>query len=208
MPVDVAALDCDFFAFSAHKMLGPTGVGVLYARRELLESMDPFLGGSDMIRRVGLTESTWNDVPWKFEAGTPNIGDVCAFAASLDYLNALGMENVRAHEVALVREALRKLAQIPDVTIYGPESAEARGGVVAFNVQDIHPHDLGTVLDRHGVAIRAGHHCAQPLMNRLDVVATARASFYVYNTVEELDVLVEGIESAKRLFREPATTRA
>ena len=208
MAVDVAALDCDFFAFSAHKMLGPTGVGVLYARRELLESMDPFLGGSDMIRRVGLTESTWNDVPWKFEAGTPNIGDVCAFGASIDYLSALGMENVRAHEVALAREALRKLSQVPDVTIYGPESAGARGGVVAFNVQDIHPHDLGTVLDHHGVAIRAGHHCAQPLMDRLGVVATARASFYVYNTVEELDVLVEGIESAKRLFREPARTRA
>jgi len=206
MPVDVQDLDCDFLAFSSHKMLGPTGVGVLYGRRELFEEMDPFLGGGEMIRRVRLEESTWNDVPWKFEAGTPNIGDVCAFAAAIDYLQGLGMANVRAHEVALVRAAMRRLASIPDVTIYGPESAEARGGVVAFNLQDVHPHDLGTVLDRHGVAVRAGHHCAQPLMHRLDVVAMGRASFYVYNTEEELDALVEGIEATKRLFRAPART--
>jgi cysteine desulfurase/selenocysteine lyase len=206
LPVNVEEIDCDFLAFSAHKMLGPTGVGVLYARRELLEEMDPFLGGGEMIRRVRLEESTWNDVPWKFEAGTPNIGDVCAFGATLDYLSGLGMENVRAHEIAITRDALRKLSQIPDITIYGPESVEARGGVVAFNLADIHPHDVGTVLDRHGVAIRAGHHCAQPLMKRLDVVATARASFYVYNTSEELDTLVEGIEAAARLFRAPVHT--
>ena len=206
MPVDVQELDCDFLAFSAHKMLGPTGVGVLYGRHELLEAMDPFLGGGEMIRRVRLEESTWNDVPWKFEAGTPNIGDVCAFGAAIDYLQGLGMEQVRAHEVALVREAMRRLSSIAEVTIYGPEGAEARGGVVAFNLQDIHPHDLGTVLDRHGVAIRAGHHCAQPLMTRLDVVATGRASFYVYNTGEELDALMEGIEATKRLFRAPART--
>ncbi|MGB2693692.1 MAG: cysteine desulfurase [Dehalococcoidia bacterium] len=208
MPVNVQELDCDFLAFSAHKMLGPTGVGILYARQELLESMDPFLGGGEMIKRVRLEESTWNDVPWKFEAGTPNIGDVCAFGATLDYLNELGMANVREHEIVLVRAALRKLSQVPDVTIYGPESAEAKGGVVAFNVGDIHPHDLGTVLDRHGVAVRAGHHCAQPLMARLGCVATARASFYVYNTVEELDTLIEGIEATKRLFRAPTSTRA
>ena len=206
LPVDVQELDCDFLAFSAHKMLGPTGVGVLYARGELLEAMDPFLGGGEMIRRVRLEESTWNDVPWKFEAGTPNIGDVCAFAAALDYLQGLGMANVRAHEVALARETMRRLSQIEGVTVYGPESAEARGGVVAFNLADVHPHDVGTVLDRHGVAIRAGHHCAQPLMTRLDVVATARASFYVYNTGDELDALVEGIEAAARLFRAPALT--
>ncbi|MEX1253677.1 MAG: cysteine desulfurase [Dehalococcoidia bacterium] len=203
LPVNVEDLDCDFLAFSAHKMLGPTGVGVLYARRELLEEMDPFLGGGEMIRRVLLEDSTWNDVPWKFEAGTPNIGDVCAFSATIDYLNGLGMEAVRAHEIAITRDALRKLSQIPDVTIYGPESVEARGGVVAFNLGDIHAHDVGTVLDRHGVAIRAGHHCAQPLMKRLDVVATARASFYVYNTSEELDTLVEGVEAAARLFNAP-----
>jgi cysteine desulfurase/selenocysteine lyase len=208
MPVDVKELDCDFLAFSAHKMLGPTGVGVLYAKSELLEAMPPFLGGGEMIKRVRLEESTWNDVPWKYEAGTPNIGDVCAFGATIDYLNALGMENVRAHEIEITRAALRKLSQVPGVTVYGSESAEAKGGVVAFNVDDIHPHDVGTVLDRHGVAVRAGHHCAQPLMKRLDVVATARASFYVYNTIEELDVLAEGIEAAARLFRAPAGTRA
>ncbi len=208
LPVNVQELDCDFFAFSAHKMLGPTGVGVLYARRELLEAIDPFLGGGEMIRRVRLEESTWNDVPWKFEAGTPNIGDVCAFGATIDYLQALGMENVREHEIELTRAAMRRLSRVPELTIYGPESVEARGGVVAFNVGDMHPHDLGTVLDSYGVAIRAGHHCAQPLMKRLDVVATARASFYIYNTIEELDTLVEGIEAAARLFRAPAATRA
>jgi cysteine desulfurase/selenocysteine lyase len=208
LAVNVQELDCDFFAFSAHKMLGPTGVGVLYARRELLEAIDPFLGGGEMIRRVRLEESTWNDVPWKFEAGTPNIGDVCAFGATIDYLQALGMKNVREHEKDITRAAMRKLSQIPDLTIYGPESVEARGGVVAFNLDDVHPHDLGTVLDSYGVAIRAGHHCAQPLMKRLDVVATARASFYIYNTVDELDTLVEGIEATARLFRAPATTRA
>ena len=206
MPVDVQELDCDFLAFSAHKMLGPTGVGVLYARRELLEAMDPFLGGGEMIKRVGLDESTWNDVPWKFEAGTPNIGDVCAFGAAIDYLQGLGMEQVRAHEVALTREALGRLSELPGLTFYGPESAEERGGVVAFNLEDVHPHDLGTVCDQHGVAIRAGHHCAQPLMRRLDCVATARASFYVYNTVEELDALVEGIQATARLFRAPVHT--
>lgn len=206
LAVDVKELDCDFLAFSAHKMLGPTGVGVVYAREGLFDEMDPFLHGSEMIRRVRLEESTWNDVPWKFEAGTENIGDVCAFGAALDYLSELGMENVRAHEVDLVREAMRRLASVPGVTIYGPESAERRGGVVAFNVEDVHPHDLSTVLDRHGVAIRAGHHCAQPLMDRLDVVATARASFYVYNEEQELDALVDGIEAAVRLFRVPAHT--
>ena len=208
LPVDVQQLDCDFLAFSAHKMLGPTGVGVLYARKELLEEMDPFMSGGEMIRRVELEESTWNDVPWKFEAGTPNIGDVCAFSASLDYLSDLGMENVRAHEIELVQEAVRRLQNVPGITIYGPESAASKGGVVAFNIEDIHPHDLGTVLDRHGVAIRAGHHCAQPLMKRLDVVATGRASFYVYNEPEEFDALIEGIEAAARLFRAPVHTGA
>ena len=206
LPTDVEELGCDFLAFSAHKMLGPTGVGVLYAPRELLEEMDPFLGGGEMIRRVRLEESTWNDVPWKFEAGTPNIGDVCAFGAAIDYLQELGMEQIRAHEQELTREALRRFSELSDVTIYGPESAETRSGVVTFNLDELHPHDLGTVLDQHGVAIRAGHHCAQPLMNRLDVVATARASFYLYNTVEELDALFEGIKAAERLFRVPVHT--
>ena len=208
LPVNVQELDCDFLAFSAHKMLGPTGVGVLYAKRELLEEMDPFLGGGEMIRRVQLEESTWNDVPWKFEAGTPNIGDVCAFSAAIDYLNDLGMENVRAHEIEMIQEGVRRLANVPGITIYGPESAERRGGVISFNLDDVHPHDLGTVLNHHGVAIRAGHHCAQPLMGRLDVVATARASFYVYNEKEEFDALIEGIEAAARLFRAPVHTGA
>jgi cysteine desulfurase/selenocysteine lyase len=207
MPVSVVDLDCDFLAFSAHKMLGPTGVGVLYARHALLESMGPFMGGGEMIRRVRLDESTWNDVPWKFEAGTPNIGDTCAFGATLDYLQALGMEQVRAHEIEITRATLGRLSEVAGVTIYGPESVEARGGVVAFNLEGVHPHDLGTVLDGHGVAIRAGHHCAQPLMTRLGVVATARASFYVYNREDELDVLVEGIHAAARLFRAPAPSR-
>jgi cysteine desulfurase/selenocysteine lyase len=206
LPVDIQELGCDFLAFSAHKMLGPTGVGVLHARHELLDVMDPFMGGGEMIRRVRLEESTWNDAPWKFEAGTPNIGDVCAFSATLDYLQALGMAAVRAHEIELTTAAMRKLSQLPDVTVYGPESVSARGGVVAFNVGEIHPHDVGTVLDGFGVAIRAGHHCAQPLMQRLGVTATARASFYIYNTIEELDTLAQGIESAARLFRAPART--
>jgi len=206
LAVDVQELDCDFLAFSAHKMCGPTGVGVLYARRELLEEMDPFLGGGEMIRRVKLEESTWNDVPWKFEAGTPNIGDVCAFGTTLDYLSAIGMQNVRAHEIEMVQECMRRLASVPGITIYGPESPQHRGGVVSFNLDGVHPHDLGTVLDRNGVAIRAGHHCCQPLMNRLDVVATARASFYLYNELNELDAMIEGIEEAARMFRVPAPT--
>src|SRR3990170_390625 len=203
LPVDVSAsggLGCDFLAFSSHKMLGPTGVGVLYARPQLLEEMDPFLGGGEMIARVLLEESTWNEVPWKYEAGTPNIADVIAFGAALEYLRGLGMDEVRAHEVEMTAYALDALSSIPEVAIYGPPDAESRGGVVSFNLGDLHPHDLGTVLDHHGVAVRAGHLCAQPLMRRLGVVATARASFYVYNRREEIDVLVEGIQQAARFF--------
>ena len=208
LPVDVVDLDCDFLAFSAHKMLGPTGVGVLYGKREFLEETEPLLGGGSMIKRVRLEESTWNDVPWKFEAGVPNIAGVVAFGAAIEYLEQLGMENVRQHEIELVRAALDRLSHVPGVTVYGPPDSEARGGVIAFNLADVHPHDVGTVLDHHGVAVRAGHHCAQPLMGRLDVVATARASFYVYNREEELDALMEGLEAAARLFRAPASTRA
>ncbi len=203
LPVDVSAsggLECDFLAFSSHKMLGPTGVGVLYARRELLEEMDPFLGGGEMISRVRLEDATWNEVPWKYEAGTPNIADVIAFGAALAYLRGLGMEEVRAHEMELTAYALKALSSIPELRIYGPPDAESRGGVISFNLGDLHPHDVGTVLDHYGVAVRAGHHCAQPLMRRLGVVATARASFYVYNRKEEIDVLVEGIREAARFF--------
>jgi len=205
MAVDVSGLECDFMAFSAHKMLGPTGVGVLYARQGLLEEMDPFLGGGEMISRVLPEQSTWNDVPWKYEAGTPNIADVIAFGAAIEYLQALGMDAVRAHEKEITAYALEALSAVPQVTIYGPREAEARGGVVAFNLGDLHPHDLGTVLDRHGVAVRAGHHCAQPLMRRLDCVATARASFYVYNRLDEVDTLLEGIREADRFFGHVAT---
>ena len=205
LPVDVQALDCDFMAFSAHKMLGPTGVGVLYGRQELLSEMDPFLGGGEMISRVLLEEATWNDLPWKYEAGTPNIADVIAFGAAIEYLQGLGMEAVRAHEKEITAHALEALASAPDVVVYGPRDPEARGGVVAFNVGDLHPHDLGTVLDRHGVAVRAGHHCAQPLMRRLGCVATARASFYVYNRLDEVDTLVEGLREAERFFGHVAT---
>jgi cysteine desulfurase/selenocysteine lyase len=200
MPVDVQTMDCDFLAFSAHKMLGPTGVGVLYARPELLEAMEPYQSGGEMIRRVRLEGATWNDVPWKFEAGTPNIADVIAFGAALDYLSALGMDNVRAHERELTAYALRRLAQLEDIIIYGPRDASQRGGVVSFNCPEIHPHDVGTILDQEGVAIRAGHHCAQPLMRRFDIAGTARASFYIYNTREEVDALVEGVEKARAFF--------
>jgi cysteine desulfurase/selenocysteine lyase len=205
MPVDVAQLGCDFLAFSGHKMCGPTGVGVLWARPELLEAMDPFLGGGSMISRVLLEEATWNEVPHKFEAGTPNIADVIGLGAAIDYLDGLGMEDVREQEKKLTAYALDRLGAIPDLTIYGPKDAEQRVGVVSFNYGEIHPHDLSQVLDSYGVAIRAGHHCAQPLMRRLDCVATARASFYLYNTFAEIDTLVEALEGAGRFFT-PAIT--
>ncbi|GBD12287.1 Cysteine desulfurase SufS [bacterium HR24] len=202
LPVDVAELGCDFLAFSAHKMLGPTGVGVLYARRELLEEMEPFLSGGEMISMVTLEDTTWNEVPWKFEAGTPNIADVVAFGAAIDYLQALGMERVRAHEVELTDYALSRLRQFEELVIYGPPDGQRRGGVVSFNFPDIHPHDLGTILDRYGIAIRTGHHCNQPLMRRLGVWGTARASFYIYNTREEVDALAEALAAARAYFRD------
>jgi cysteine desulfurase/selenocysteine lyase len=200
MAVDVQAMGCDFFAFSSHKMLGPTGVGVLYGRRELLEEMEPFLAGGEMIRRVTEEGATWNDIPWKFEAGTPNIADVIAFGAALDYLGDLGMENVRAHEIEITEYALSRLRELDGLIIYGPPDAADRGGVVSVNYADLHPHDIGTILDRHGVAVRAGHHCAQPLMRSLGVAGTARASFYVYNTQEEVDVLVDALSKARSFF--------
>ncbi len=200
LKVNVSDLQCDFLAFSAHKMLGPTGVGVLYARRELLEEMDPFLGGGDMIKQVWLYEAKWNDVPYKFEAGTPNIADVIAFGKALEYLEKLGMDQVRRHELELVSYALEILSTLPDLTLYGPKNPQDRGGVISFNLEGVHPHDVGTILDDEGIAIRAGHHCAQPLMQRLGVSATARASFYVYNTIEEIDLLVKGLEKVRQVF--------
>jgi cysteine desulfurase / selenocysteine lyase len=199
MPVDVRELGCDFLAFSGHKMLGPTGVGALYGRRELLEAMPPFLGGGEMIREVKLTGSTWNDVPFKFEAGTMNIADTIAFGSALDYLSAIGMDAVRAHGAELVQEAFRVLGQIPGVTIYGPPPEE-RGAIVSFTVDDIHAHDVAAVLDHEGVAVRAGHHCAMPLHARLGVQATTRASFHVYNLPSDLEQLGEGVRKAKQVF--------
>ena len=200
MPVDIGALGADFLAFSAHKMLGPTGVGVLWAREELLEAMPPFLGGGDMISSVTLERSEWNEVPHKFEAGTPDVGGVVGFGAALDYLTALGMERVRAHERELTAHALDRLAGAPGVTLHGPPGPEGRGGVVSFSLEGVHPHDVGQVLDGRGIAIRAGHHCAQPVMQRLGVPATARASFYVYNTAAEADALAGGVREAAAYF--------
>jgi cysteine desulfurase/selenocysteine lyase len=210
MPVDVQDLDCDFLAFSGHKMLGPTGVGVLYVRRSVLDDMTPFLTGGHMISKVSLEETTWNELPWRFEAGTPNIADVIAFGAAIDYLESLGMETVRRHDIELTTYALDVLSQIPNLKLYGPSDPSDRGCAISFNYGELHPHDLGTVLDSYGVAIRAGHHCAQPLMNRLGVPATARASLYVYNRREEIDVLAEGIQEAARFFGDviEARTRA
>lgn len=197
MAVDVQALNCDFFAFSGHKMMGPTGIGVLYGKRELLEDMEPFLGGGDMIHSVSLDGAEWADLPYKFEAGTPPIAEAIGLGAAIDYLEQLGMDNVFAHEQRLVAYALERLAQLPAVTVYGPQE---RVGLVTFNVEGVHPHDLATVLDQQGVAIRAGHHCAQPVMGWLGVPATARASFYVYNTEADIDELVSGLRVAKEFF--------
>lgn len=200
MPVDVQTIGCDFYAFSGHKMCGPTGIGVLYGRIELLEAMPPFLGGGEMIRTVTFERTTFNDVPYKFEAGTPPIAQAIALGTAIDYLTSIGMEQIRAHEVTLTRYALECLKEVPKITIYGNAPLEHRGGVIAFNIGDIHPHDLATFLDAHGICIRAGHHCAQPLMRRLGVVATARASLYFYNLPDEIDALVRSLREAVRFF--------
>jgi cysteine desulfurase/selenocysteine lyase len=200
LPVDVGALDCDFLAFSGHKMCGPTGSGVLYGRPELLEEMPPFLTGGGMIRHVGCTDATWNDLPWKFEAGTPAIAEAVGLGAAVDYLSAVGMEAVWAHERELAAYALERLAGVPGVRVIGPQTAGERSGVVAFTVDPVHPHDLAHVLDLEGVAIRAGLHCAQPLHERFGLRGTARASFYLYNTREEVDRLVAGVQKAQDLL--------
>ena len=200
LPLDVASLGADFAAFSSHKMLGPTGVGVLWGRQQLLADLDPFLGGGEMISVVNREESSWAALPHKFEAGTPNIADVVAFGAALDYLSGLGMQTVRDHDHALTAYAMDRLSAIEGLEIYGPADAERRGAVVAFNYADIHAHDVATILDRGGVAVRAGHHCAQPLMRSLAVPATARASFYIYNEMFEIDALVDGLREAGERF--------
>src|SRR5579859_4075285 len=199
LPVDVQALDCDFLAFSGHKMLGPTGIGILYGRRALLEAMPPYMGGGDMIRRVTLEASTWNDLPWKFEDGPAAIAEAIGLGAPVHYLTALGMDQVQAHEQQIISYALDRLATVPGLRIYGPPAAE-RGGVVAFSLGAIHPHDIASLLDQRGIAIRAGHHCCQPLMERYDLPALARASFYVYSTEADVDRLVDGLAFVREVF--------
>jgi cysteine desulfurase/selenocysteine lyase len=199
MPLDVRALGVDFVACTAHKMLGPTGIGMLWGRRALLEEMPPFLGGGEMIRRVTLTESSWNELPWKFEAGTMNIAEAVGLGAAVQYLEGLGREAVWEHDRALARYTMERLAELPGVTVLGPP-ADRRGGVVAFTVEGVHPHDVATVLDRDGVCVRAGHHCAMPLHDLLGVPASARASFHCYSVPEDVDALVEGLRTVQRLF--------
>ena len=198
-PVDVREMGADFFAFSGHKMLGPTGVGCLYGRETVLEEMEPFLYGGEMIRTVSYEDSTWNDLPWKFEAGTQPIAQGIALATAADYLDDLGMDRVREHEESMAAYAYDRLAAFDDVTVYGPPG-EARSGLVSFTVEGVHAHDLSSILNDYAVAIRAGHHCTQPLHDKLGVAATARASFYVYNTREEVDELVDAIDEARDVF--------
>jgi len=200
MPVDVSQLGADYLAFSAHKMLGPTGVGVLWGRQELLADLDPFLGGGEMISVVTREESSWAALPHKFEAGTPNIADVVAFGAALDFLNDVGMDAIAAHDADLTHYAVERLSRLEGLDIYGPSDPAERSAVIAFNYRDIHSHDVATILDRSGIAIRAGHHCAQPLMRTLEVPATARASFYLYNERSEVDALVDGLLEAGERF--------
>lgn len=199
MAVDVQDLNCDFYAFSGHKMCAPTGIGVLYGKRELLEAMEPVEFGGEMIDFVDLYDSTWKELPWKFEGGTPIIAGAIGLGAAIDFLNEVGLDNIAKHEAKLVAYTLDTLNNLDDVTVYGPNSEE-RAAVITFNVGDVHPHDTATVLDAQGIAVRAGHHCAQPLMKWLNVTATARASFYLYNTIEEVDALAEGLKKAKEYF--------
>jgi cysteine desulfurase/selenocysteine lyase len=201
MPVDVKSFSPDFYAFSGHKMLGPTGIGALVARKELLEDMEPFHGGGEMIREVFLDHSTWNDVPHKFEAGTVNVADAIGLGAAIDYLDALGMEKVREHEVRMLEYALHSLTELKGFHQYGPPDPKKRAGVISFNYADVHPHDLATILDEEGIAIRSGHHCAQPLMRWLNVTATSRASFHVYNSFDDVDALKAGLKKAGGIFK-------
>jgi cysteine desulfurase / selenocysteine lyase len=202
MKVDVGQLDCDFYAFSGHKMVGPTGIGVLYGKKELLNKMEPVEFGGEMIDFVGLYESTWKELPWKFEGGTPIIAGAVGLGAAIDYLEKIGLDNIEKHEQHLAEYAMKKMSEVEGITIYGPLDPEKRASLITFNLNDVHPHDLATVLDMHGIAVRAGHHCCQPLMKWLDVSATARASFYIYNTEEDVDRLVDGLRIAKEYFND------
>ncbi|UCC81388.1 MAG: cysteine desulfurase [Candidatus Zixiibacteriota bacterium] len=200
MPVDVKAIDADFYAFSAHKMLGPTGIGVLYGKESILNEMEPFIYGGEMISEVRYDFADWNDLPWKFEGGTPNIAGAVGFSPALDYLSDLGMDNIRNHEIELTAYTIAKLSDLKSIKIIGPHDTCMRGGAISFIDKDIHPHDLATFLDSRGIAVRAGHHCAQPLMKRLGLTATARASIYIYNTPEDIDKLVKTLREARRYF--------
>ena len=193
LPLDMPSLECDFYTFSAHKMLGPTGVGVLWGRRAALEALEPTRGGGEMIKEVWIDRAQWNDLPWRFEPGTPPIAEAVGLTAAIEYLEKLGMESVAVHEGRLAREAVNALAAIPGVTVYGPPAERPRGAVVSFSVVGLHPHDVATLLDAEGIAVRAGHHCAQPLMRRLGVVGTSRASFSVFNSSEEVETLVSAV---------------
>lgn len=199
MKVDIENLGCDFYAFSGHKMLGPTGVGVLIGRKTILEKMDPFMGGGEMINTVTMEKSTWNDVPWKFEAGTPNIAQVIGLGAAIDYIEKIGIENIHQHEQALLKYGLDILSQNENIVLYG--NPEIRGAVIPFNVKNVHPHDLAKFLDTDGICIRAGHHCTQPIMNRLGINATARASFYIYNTKNDIEKLGDSIKKTADIFK-------
>jgi cysteine desulfurase / selenocysteine lyase len=198
--VDVAALGADFLAFSAHKMLGPTGIGVLWGRMERLEEMEPFETGGEMIADVTLDGATWAAIPHRFEAGTPPIAEAVGLHAAIEYLEGIGMDKVSAHDRELTGYALRRLSEVPDLAVQGPQGVEARGGAISFTLGDIHPHDLATILDQAGVSVRAGHHCAKPLLRHLGVTATARASFYLYNTPDDVDALIDGLHRARKLF--------
>ena len=202
MVIDVQDLDCDFLGFSGHKMCGPTGIGVLYGKQDLLEAMEPIEFGGEMIDFVGLQESTWKELPWKFEGGTPNIAGAIGLGAAVDFLTEIGLEKIAEHEHSLVEYALNEMDKIEGVSIYGPRDPQKRCGLITFNIDGVHPHDLATVLDMNGIAVRAGHHCAQPLMKWLECTATARASFYMYNTKEDVDRLIEGLRIAKEYFND------
>ena len=201
MKVDLDTLGCDFFAFSGHKMLAPTGIGILWVRKSVLQTMSPFHGGGDMIREVHKYETTWNDLPYKFEAGTPNIADVIGFGAAIDYLTKIGMDNVRQHEIELTTYAMEKFAKIPGLQIYGTKDITKRGGVISFNFADVHPHDVADIIDKEGISLRSGHHCAQVLMERLNVASTSRASFYIYNTKEDVDALIDSLNIVAKVFK-------
>jgi cysteine desulfurase / selenocysteine lyase len=201
METDVQDTDCDFLAFSAHKMLGPTGVGILYVKKEILESMPPFITGGDMIKEVHKNNTVFNDLPYRFEGGTPNIADVIGFNASIEYLNGIGMKNIREHETDLIKYLYDSIKDIKNIKIYGPEIIKDRGGLVSFNIDGVHPHDCATILNDFGVAIRSGHHCAQVLMEKLDIVASSRASLYIYNTKEEVDIFVDALNDVRRILK-------